>query len=207
MTVGFYHAGPPSAHAAAMVASVRRVMPAVEVAQFSPPDTAMVPGVAAVRHMPVQPKIARAVIEAYATVSGEWLFLDTDVLVQQDVSEVFRQAFDIAVATREGTFKDAAEETSGLMARMPYNKGVVFSRSSLFWANALVAIDGLKDGAQHWMGDQQAFCNVIAGGAFTVLTLPNTYNYPPKSQHEDVRDKACVHFKGSRKAWMLGRAA
>jgi lipopolysaccharide biosynthesis glycosyltransferase len=207
VTVGFYHAGLPSAHAAAMVASVGRVMPGVEVAQFSPPDTAVVPGVSALRVRPTQPKIARAVIEAYASVSGEWLFLDTDVIVQQDVSDVFRQAFDVAVATREGTFKDAAEEASGLMARMPYNKGVVFSRSCLFWANVLVAIDGLKDGAQHWMGDQQAMCDVIAAGAFAVRTLPNTYNYPPKSLHDDVRDKACVHFKGPRKAWMLGRAA
>lgn len=207
MTVGFYHAGPPSPHAALMVASVRRTMPNVDVVQFSPAGTTLVPGVSALRPTQDQPLIARAVLHAYATVSGEWLFLDTDVLVQRDVRDVWATAFDIAVATREGTFKDEAEARSGCMTSMPFNKGVVFSRSSIFWADALVRICDYSEKRQHWMGDQQAVCDAIASGHYAVAHLPNTYNYPPKTRHEDVSEKAILHFKGPRKAWMAGRAA
>lgn len=190
MTVGFYHAGPPSPYAAAMVASVRRVMPDVHVVQLPASNG----------------PIARAVLEAYASVSGEWLFVDTDVILQEDVRPVFDQPFDVAVATRAGTFREG-EDGSKFMARMPFNKGVVFSRSQAFWVAALERMAGMKPAAQAWMGDQQAMCDVIASGAFHVLTLPNRFNYPPKFRGEPVADKAALHFKGPRKPWMLERRA
>lgn len=190
MRVGYYHAGPRSLYAEAMVDSVRRVMPDVEVVHLTATAT----------------PIALAVLEAYASVDGEWVFVDTDVVFQEDVRHVFEQPFDIAVATREGTFMDG-EDGSKFMARMPWNKGVVFSRSRAFWQRAYGRLLGMKSSQQDWMGDQQAMCDVLQSGAFAVLTLPNRYNYPPKFRGEDVRDKAALHFKGNRKAWMLGRAA
>lgn len=190
MKVGFYHTGPPSPYAAAMVASVRRVMPDVDVAQLPAPDG----------------PIARAVLEAYASVEGEWLFVDTDVILQEDVRSIFDQPFDVAVATREGTFRPG-EDGSKFMTRMPFNKGVVFSRSQPFWRAALDRITEMKPAAQGWMGDQQAMCDVIASGAFRVVTLPNRYNYPPQFRGEPVADKAALHFKGPRKPWMLERRA
>lgn len=205
MTIGFYHAGSVSPYAAAMVASARRVMPTVPVVQFSPNDTAAVRGVNDVRITAAESRIARAVLEAFASVSGEWLFLDTDVLVQRDVQAVFDQAFDVAVAQRAGTFKDEAEAATAFMARMPVNKGVVFSRSQAFWQSALETICAYKDCRQQWMGDQQAVCEVIASGVFHVEHLPNAFNYPPKTAREDVREKALLHYKGDRKAWMLAR--
>lgn len=206
MTVGFYHAGPPSPHAALMVASVRRHMADVSVVQMSPEGTARTPGVTAVAFQPPQPRIARAVLEAYASVAGNWLLLDTDVLVLRDVREIFRFAdFDIAVAERAGTFKPG-EEGSKFMTQMPYNKGVVFSRSQAFWAAAVERIATMRPERQEWMGDQQAMCDVIASQQFRIFRLPNRFNYPPATP-VDGADKAILHFKGPRKAWMAGRAA
>jgi lipopolysaccharide biosynthesis glycosyltransferase len=202
VNVGFYHDGPASPHAEAMVRSVRRVMPQVPVHQFSPAGTATMAGVE--RHVtPEDPRIAYAVLAAYASVVGEWLFLDTDVLVQQDVQKVFVMAFDIAVAERRGTFK-AGEEGNGFMTRMPWNKGVVFSRSQAFWQAALAQILTYKPKSQRWMGDQQAMCDVIKSGAFEVITISRTFNYPPMDA-SDGTERAILHFKGPRKPWMLTR--
>jgi lipopolysaccharide biosynthesis glycosyltransferase len=200
VNVGFYHDGPPSAHAAAMVASVSRVMPGTPIFQFSPEGTATMKGVTRIV-TPPQPLIARAVLEAYASVTGEWLFLDTDVLVLQNVEKIFVMEFDVAVAERRGTYKPE-EERRKFMARMPWNKGVVYSRSQPFWEAAVARIGQLKESAQAWMGDQQAVCDVVASGAFHVATLANTFNYPPQHRH-DGADKHVLHFKGPRKPWML----
>lgn len=210
MNVGFYHAGDnrDALHRAAlMVRSVRGAMPTVPVIQFTDKTTPMVNGVDSVLRREPLP-IALAVLEAYANTWPEdhWLLLDTDVLVQADVRDVFSEPFDIAVATREGTLKDCEVGTK-FMARHPFNKGVVFSRSTAFWEAALKALRAMPEKLHGWMGDQQAMCAVIASEAFHVQVLSNAYNYPPKAQREDVRDKHILHFKGPRKAWLMEPAA
>ena len=62
---------------------------------------------------------------------GDWLFIDTDVLIHQDVQDVFENddPFDIVIASRvkgDGAHGPAFVE-------MPHNMGVVFSRSPVFW--------------------------------------------------------------------------
>lgn len=204
MTVGFYHAGLDSELAAAMVASVRTHMAGVEVVQMTDINSLIVPGVDRVQAFDAGP-IAHAVIEHYAACEGDWLFLDTDVLVRADVRHVFDQPFDIAVATREGTLKPDEVGTK-FMASMPFNKGVVFSRSQMFWQEALAWLNDRPTKDHAWMGDQKAVNAVIASGAFAVRVLPAAFNYPPKRRREDVSGQHVLHFKGPRKAWMLERA-
>jgi hypothetical protein len=148
--------------------------------------------------------IALRCIEAFASVPGDWLFVDTDVEIRSDVSRVFDDPdFDIAVATREGTLLEKEIGTK-FMARMPVNKGAVFSRSQAFWQACAEHCRKLPEKQQQWMGDQIAFNHVIASGQFKVKILPNAYNYPPKSKTDDVRGKHILHFKGpSRKTWAL----
>ncbi len=143
-------------------------------------------------------------LEAYAiSGAGDWLFVDTDVEIRSDVRHVFDDPdFDVAVATREGTLLDKEVGTK-FMARMPFNKGAVFSRCSAFWKAAAAHLRTLKPEQQAWMGDQVAVNHVIGSGQFRVKVLSNAYNYPPKSKTDDVSQKHILHFKGPRKAWAL----
>jgi hypothetical protein len=209
MKVGFFHVDrgdtPHRALAARLIASVRRAMPDVAIAHLTDARTAPIAGV---DHLVVRPSgpIALNCLEHYAGCEGEWLLVDTDVLIQRDVREVFARdrAFDIAVADRDGTLLPHEIGTK-FMARMPYNKGAVFSRSPEFWRAATERLRQLSHRRQEWMGDQEAMCDVIAAGAFKVAVLPAAYNYPPKRRDEDVSAVSILHFKGSRKAWMLSR--
>jgi hypothetical protein len=193
--------------AALLVASVRRAMPDVSVVHLTDEVTAPIDAADEVQRHAVTGGVALACLELYAAAgAGEWLFVDTDVIVQQDVQHVFDEPFDVAVADRAGTLKDCELGTK-FMARMPYNKGAVFSRSPEFWRSAVAACRTMKPTRQQWMGDQQAMNDVIAGGQFRVKVLPNSYNYPPQFAGEHVAEKHICHYKGPRKPWMLGRAA
>lgn len=210
MNVGFYHAGrgdeqPARARIAILLQSVRTALSGVPVVHFTDLTTAPIKGVDVVLRRNVLPT-ATARVDAYASVSGEWLFIDSDVIVQADVRHIFEQSFDVALADRRGTER-AVDAGTKCFTSMPYNSGVIFSRSQAFWQAALVRIAELSIKRQGWMGDQQAMCDVIASGVFDVKVLPSTYNYPPHRHNENVSDKAVLHFKGrERKAWMLDHA-
>ncbi len=206
MIVAFYHAAPrvtPHVQLAErLIASVRQAMPGVSIYHFTDADTRSIDGVdVCLRHAALMPP-ALARVQQYATVDGEWLFVDTDVIVQRDVRDVFSKPFDVAVATREGTLKPSEVGTS-FMARMPYNFGAVFSRSAAFWRSAYERMLDYSAKRQAFMGDQQALNDTIATGLFNVTVLPNGYNYPPFAKDEDVRDKPILHMKGARKAWAI----
>jgi hypothetical protein len=184
-----------------LVESARRFMRDVPIVQLTDETSARIGGVDQIVRRPLKP-LALDCLEHYAACGdGDWLFLDTDVVIRRDVREIFKTPFDLAVAERTGTLKKS-EEGSKFMERMPYNKGVAFSRSPGFWKSAVDAALDYKPGLQMWMGDQQAMCDVIAGNQFTVLVLPNAYNYPPKSETDDISEKAIVHYKGPRKVWL-----
>jgi hypothetical protein len=207
VTVGFFHVDrDQSEHRSTrslvrdgLIRSIKQVMPTVELVQFTDLQTLPFDGVDRVSRTPIGP-IALSVLEAYASCVGDWLFVDTDVVIQRDVREVFQKPFDVAVATREGTLLEKEKDVK-FMKRMPYNKGAVFSRNRGFWLDAVAVCKAYGQARKEWMGDQQAMNDVIETELYDVLVLPNTYNYPPKSK-TDMAGKAILHFKGSRKAWM-----
>ncbi len=209
MRVGFYHVGESVQHlrlASRLVESVRAVMPSAGVIAFTDPATELAVvtmlEVDARMVLPGGPMALRC-LEAFASAEGDWLFVDTDVELRSDVRQVFDDSdFDIAVATRQGTLLDKEVGTK-FMARMPFNKGAVFSRCQAFWMAAADHLRTLKPELQAWMGDQVAVNHVIASGHFKVKVLSNAYNYPPKHRDEDVRGKHILHFKGPRKEWAL----
>lgn len=204
MKIGFFHTGESAVHrrmAALLIGSARRVMPGVEVVQLTDASTTPMQDVDAVQIYPPAP-LALAVLEAYARCDGDWLLVDTDVVIQKDVRHVFEEPFAVAVADREGTLK-AKEVGTKFMTSMPYNKGAVYSRSTTFWKAAADQLRLWPTKQQEWMGDQKAMCAIIRTGRFAVRVLPNTYNYAPLRRDEDVSDKAIVHYKGERKSWLL----
>src|SRR6478735_2923399 len=130
MTVGFFHVArvetPHVKLAAALIRSVRRAMPDVPIVHLTDETTTAIAGIDHLQRHPPAP-IALGCLEAYAACDGEWLFVDTDVIVRHDVRPIFDRAFDIAVAHRDGTLRPGEVGTK-FMASMPYNKGAVFSR-------------------------------------------------------------------------------
>jgi hypothetical protein len=210
VTIGFFHVDKGQTEhrqlAAKLIASARRHMPNVPIVHLTDLTTLGIPGVNEVVRSATTGRIALDVLDAYARCEGDWLLVDTDVLIQRDVRWIFGRKFDIAVATREGTLKPKEVGTK-FMSAMPFNKGAVFSRSPAFWAAAAARLRELPAKRQAWMGDQQAMCDVIASERFVVQVLEARYNYPPKSRDENVNSQAILHFKGPRKAWMLERVA
>lgn len=216
MKIGFYLTGDRDAGAAdafrcaaLLIASIRSAMPGVPIAQITDSTTLAAPGVDEVFRMPPAPmSVARP--DSYRRLRGEWLFLDTDIIVRGDVRHVFDSKFDVAFADRNWIHM---EPTPKLTAKMPYNAGVAFSRNPAFWEATLEAVHA---GGEKWetsfMGDQLAIA-VAAGWRkgerrsepFQVLELPGMrYNYPPSGPKDPgIANALIVHYKGPRKAWML----
>lgn len=217
MTVGFYLLDTRTldsmagyAGARALVRSVRAAMPDVPVVQFTDEASPAVEGVDGVRRKPRE-AMALLRMRHHAGVQGDWLFVDTDVLIQRDVRDVFRKPFDLAIPDRVWPH---LRPSSGFTRRMPFNMGVVFSRCRAFWADVYWRLLQRPKAERRWMGDQEMFCEVLAEHRHKVRTLPGlTYNFPPALEGDDLTasaalepDAAIVHFKGpQRKPLMLTR--
>ena len=136
-------------------------------------------------------------ISHYSRLGGDWLFVDTDIVFNRDVRNIFDQDFELAFAARD--------EVNDYCTAMPHNLGVCFSRNTHFWQDIIPAIKDLPPKLQQWEGAQLA-----AGWYFTRdwcphkrLILPAEYNYCPKSETEDISSKAIVHYKGKKpKRWL-----
>ena len=191
--------------ARAMVESVRKVMPHCNIVQQSDMGTTAV--VEDVRRLEWDGlHLMTYRLKHLATLpSADYLILDTDILVQKDVSDVFKQPFDVALTRRTGTIMWRGMD---IAKAMPYNTGVMFSRSAKFWAECYEWCSKAQDELQNWFGDQMSVRAIADKKKYVLLELPcGVYNYTPSSVIEDVSDRAIVHYKGAagRKQWMLDR--
>lgn len=202
MKIGFVlTSGSPVGYVAGdfFLRSARAVMPGVEVVQFSDMDSPVLLGVDNIYRLPTAP-FTLLIAEHWARLEGDWLLSDTDVVIQRDVRPVFDElTFDLAVATREGTFVEG-EQNSDFMLRMPYNCGVVYSRSTPARRAIRDKIAAMSPEDQKWNGIQ------LAMATMRPLLLYNTFNYPPRSADDRIDDKHIVHYKGPwRKQLLLKR--
>jgi len=185
-----------------MLRSVKRVMPGVEVVQFTDERSSILYGVDSFIRKEGK-NVCRLRLEHYGS-DGNWIFLDTDLIVQADVRHVFDTEFDIALVDRAGSLLPG-EVGSAFMQRMPYNLGAVFSRSPMFWTAALRTFDEFSDDIkQEIIADQLAVNIAVKETAVNVKILPGMpYNLSPQKVDQDVQQAAIVHYKGNRKHWML----
>jgi len=208
MTVGVFHVRHYDdqiyqACAQRLLASVRATMPGVPIVHFSDQKSPQIPGTDGIVRHPGAP-IALMVARHFAAVDGSWLFLDTDVIVQRDVRGVFDDPYrwDLAVAERPGEDTESTE----LRRTMPFNCGVIFSRTPTGWADVVKVVEAQPLPLQRFMGLQQAVNDLIAAGTLRARRLPPAYNWSPQTPEEDVSMHAIVHYKGAgRKPWMLER--
>ena len=206
MQLGIFHIGTRDdrnqiGSLAAKVA--KHTMPNVEVCHLTDTDTPMLEG--ADRAIRMERNVPMAVFRMqHHQAEGDWLFIDTDVLIHQDVQDVFENddPFDIAIASRvkgDGAHGPAFVE-------MPHNMGVVFSRSPVFWKAVEAELLTYDRQKQEWMGDQLAVCRLIKRNEFRCLVVPGEkYNFPPFRPY-DTNNASIVHYKGPRKPWLVEHA-
>jgi len=196
--VAFLHAKQDPKYAVAMVASVKRHMPGVEVLQLTDDTTTAIEGCTAVR-LPwngEEPMILK--MTHLSKLTGDILALDTDVIVQADVSGVFSLPFDVALTWRDGPIRGPKGED--ITKLMPINCGVMFCRNPEFW-HACIQLCMVHE-IEHWCADQLTVPHVAR--QFNTLRLHcDNFNYTPNSKNEDVNGRLIVHYKGNRKEWML----
>lgn len=179
-----------------LIASVRRVMPDVEIFQLTDGKTQGYPGIGTIRLDDNVPMAVRRML-LHASLPGEWLFVDTDVVIQKDVRHVFESDFDIAVTDRVGSAWEHSPDCVG----MPYNMGVTFSRRPEFWAACAEKLKTLPAKLQQWEGDQRVVCSLAKD--WKTKVLPGlVYNFTPYTKDEDRSHAAICHYKGARKAWL-----
>ena len=131
---------------------------------------------------------------------GEWLSVDTDMVIQHDLSKVFAFPFDVAVTQRDGPIWDT--NGNDIVKYMPYNAGVVWWRNPQFWRDAHAWILQQPDAIKRWYGDQLALHAIVP--RYNALKLHcDNFNYSPHRADEDVSRRFVVHYKGARKGWML----
>ena len=206
MIVAFTHFGTDDRFVKIMLASIRRVMPHALTLQMTDEHTAALADVDEVRRLPYDGEFLMTYrLRHMAELSyGEYLFLDTDVVVLQDVSGIFDLPFDVALPRCERPV--LAPDGTDISQTMPYNFGVLFSRSPLFWEQAHEVCKTFTPDVQKCWGDQLAVKLVVDTDEFDVLELPgDTFNFTPDNAQEDLGPRAIVHYKGKRKHWMLER--
>lgn len=190
----------PFLHASALVAELRHVMPDVPIVQLTNMSTDRIPGTSHAVRLNVRGPILGQRLQHYAALpEGDWLLLDTDISARADVQNVFFGAsWDVALCDRHWPETPQGE---AIMHTMPFNSGVVFSRSQGFWHEVAGAYAALpREDRESWTGEQRAIYDVVRSGRFRVKILPGqTYNYPPIAGSPLPPDVAFVHYKGPRK--------
>jgi hypothetical protein len=199
MRVGFFVQGMGEHWGIArhLIASAKRVMPDVEVWQLTDGDTPKVQGIDGCVRLGGKMPMALRRMKLHSMLHGEWLFLDTDVVVQQDVREMFLNPFLVAVTDRVGSLWEHSPDVEG----MPYNMGVTFSRSPEFWAEVVERLKQQPAQLQEWCGDQLVVC-ALAQEKLQKVIPGRIYNFTPATRDEDCSHAAIVHYKGARKAWI-----
>ncbi len=185
-----------------LLRSIRQHMPGVKVAQFTDEKSPAVYGVDEVRRKPKAPlPLLRSA--HFADVEGEWLFLDTDIIIQKDVRHVFDEPFDIALCDRDWPNVITDE---GFAKAMPFNVGVVFSRNPKFWQIVHERLK-LEIHMNDWLGDQKVIAELAQSDEWKLKILPGQlFNCPPASATDtSIEQASIVHYKGNRKEWMLAR--
>jgi hypothetical protein len=181
-----------------MLDSVMRTMPNTDIIHLTDESTKCIDGTITIRRPFVHDNPMLFRMEHISAIDGDVLVLDTDVMVRKDLRPIFSLDFDVALTWRS----DKVIDTNGVNISdlMPYNTGVVFSRSAKFWKDCVDFATGKNFG---WYADQASVA-VISERYNTLKLHCDNFNYTPKSASEDVSSRYVVHYKGKRKNFILG---
>ena len=199
MIVAFLSVKEPPTYANIMVEHVQKAMPGIKICQLTDMDTPEVAGTIALRARNEFDSITVFKMWHLSRLDGDVLFLDTDVVVNKDMSHVFMLDFDVALTWRSEQIVDPVG--TNVTEMMPYNTGVMFQHSGYFWGEAA---RWAKDKDIGWYADQIAAAALAPH--FNVLKLHcDNFNYTPKKADEDLSNRYAVHYKGKSRRLMNER--
>lgn len=180
-----------------LIKSARKVMPGVEIFHLTNGECEAAPNVDGVIRLGGKIPMAIRRMRLHSMLAGEWLFVDSDIVIQKDVRPVFKDGFEVAVTDRVGS----AWEHSEAVKDMPYNMGVTFSRCPAFWSRAAKLLEHAPEPLKEWCGDQFIVCELTKH--YRTKVLPGQlFNFTPLKRGEDRSHAAIVHYKGPRKEWV-----
>lgn len=203
MLVAFLHVGADASLPRLMVESGKKF--GYQFLQMTDEDSPVIDG-CAIRRIPWDKKrLMTYRMRHLAELNQPALIVDTDILFQKDVSDIWARDFDIALTWRPpGSVKGPRGEDLAKM--MPYNTGVMFCKNPEFWIEAHKYCKRLNPGLQDWYGDQVSVRDVSK--KFKLLEIPcEEWNYSPKSPEDKPANARILHYKGDRKAWMLSNTS
>jgi len=191
-------------YAAILIESAKKMMPDVDVYHLTDGNCSAITGSITRRLAGDMPMGVRR-MSLHCECDGDWLLTDCDVMFASDVREAFDDAFNIGVTDRIGTYM----ENTPYAKVMPYNNGVVFSRSTDFWKEALGYLKNAPATLQEWEGEQRILCEMVEKSKnYRFKVFPGKrYNFTPEYRDEDISHASILHYKGGRKAWMADAAA
>jgi len=191
-------------YAETMVRSIKDVH-GCKVVQMSDLRTPAVPGVDEVVRIPFKVPLMLYRLKHLASYRhDEMLIVDTDVVAKKPIDDILQFDFDVAL-----TLRDYGELFTGdgtdVSSTMPFNTGVMISRTTEFWAECFNWLAAESPELQRWYGDQRAVFEVTERGGYHVLALPCAeFNWAPNSR-TDTSEARFWHYKGGiRKKWMAG---
>lgn len=132
----------------------------------------------------------------------ELLIIDTDVIAKLPIEDVWERPFDVGL-----TLRDQGELYNGdgadIGGDMPFNTGVMFSRSQQFWEDCYQWLEKQSPELQNWYGDQKAVAQIAHRPQYLVNVFPcSEFNWAPNSR-DDSSNARFWHYKGAvRKKWI-----
>lgn len=189
-------------YAESMVASLKAVH-GCEVVQMTDLRSDPVPGVDQVVRLPFRvPLMLYRLKHLLSFPHDELLIVDTDVIAKLPVEDLWEYPFDVAL-----TLRDHGELYNGdgadIGGEMPFNTGVMFSRSQQFWEDCYHWLERQSPELQNWYGDQKAVAQIAHRPQYLVQVLPcSEFNWAPNSRN-DCSEARFWHYKGAiRKKWI-----
>ena len=124
------------------------------------------------------------------------LQIATDVIIQDDVSNVFSNVFDVASCKYPFYTRTDGAYCGDVNFIKP--SGVQFLKDVL---NTYRAYPEIQDG---WEGMQTAYLEVVKQSKHNFKELNyDAYCFTPESADEEVDNAYIVHYRGQRKKWMI----
>lgn len=197
MRVVFIQYGPDISCAQMMVESCKRF--GYEVWQLSDDIAPRIPGVDVLERKPKDCGRMMYRARRLAELDGEYVLMDTDMIVAQDISDGMNGDHDVALSWRA---KNNVVTKRGPV-HMPYNGGLIFVRNNGFMRDCLAEMETMDDYFQDWYGDQVALRDVASDGKYKIRELKDgKWNYVPETPGDFDRNVKVFHFKGLRKSMM-----
>ena len=200
MKIIFFHVGPNISLPTLMVGSARRFTD--EVVMLTDKRAPEVPGCSEIhRYDGNLAELMMFRMEAYAAYNQPGVYVDTDMIIQRDLSPIMALDFDMAVTHRIGRdIPGPSDDPVNITETMPYNGGMIFYKHPGIFPVMANLMRQLDPEMRNWWGDQIILAESVKH--VRTMMLPDDFYNLTYGPDRDLSAAWVVHFKGGRKKHM-----